>query len=270
VVTASKHVKIISRKGEQVFFKRIIILLFVFSIPVSGSAEAFQGKSRSLKDPVPMVYLPGGTYVLGAEKGFPDEQPQHEVKLDAFYIDIHEVTVGQYQRYLKETGLKPPSFWLPGVGSLDEPVVGLCWEEAAAYAAWAGKRLPTEAEWEYAARGGTIGLKFPWGNEPDLDYANLDSFGILPVASLKPNGYGLYDMIGNVWEWCSDWYDSGFYSTSSKDNPKGPEEGKHKVLRGWAWNNRKGHATVTKRHKLLPVVKSYFVGFRCVKSVKKK
>ena len=241
-------------------------MLFFMSLCSAGTASAFQEKGGSVKDPVQMVLVRGSQYVMGAEKGFPDEQPKHEVQLEAFYIDIHEVTVGQYQKYLKETGMPDPNFWFPDIGRLDEPVAGICWDEAAAYAAWAGKRLPTEAEWEYAARGGAVGLKFPWGNEPDLDYANLDSFGILSVASLKPNGYGLYDMIGNLWEWCSDWYDRDYYKNGPTFNPQGPSEGTHKVLRGWAWNNRKELATITRRHKLSPGAQSYFVGFRCVES----
>jgi len=98
----------------------------------------------------------------------------------------------------------------------------------------------------------------------------LDSFGILSVASLKPNGYGLYDMIGNLWEWCSDWYDRDYYKNGPTFNPQGSLEGTHKVLRGWAWNNRKRLATITKRHKMIPSGKSYFVGFRCVKSAGQK
>ena len=117
---------------------------------------------------------------------------------------------------MSETGHAKPDYWQPELDRSNDPVVGVSWEDARAYAAWAGKRLPTEAEWGYAARGGSMKGKYPWGDTPDINYANFKSFGILPVKSLKPNGYGIYDMIGNVWEWCTDWYDSEYYYASSK------------------------------------------------------
>ncbi len=220
------------------------------------------------KDSVAMVLIPGGSFVMGSSSGYPDEQPGHEVYIDAFYIDINEVTNAQYEKFFDETGYLQPDFWFPEIDSPDEPVVGVAWQDAVAYATWAGKRLPTEAEWEYAARGGNVKTKYPWGNEPDetFEFANLNSFGIAPVKSFKPNGYGLYDMIGNVWEWCSDWYNKDYYTTSPDRNPQGPADGKSKVLRGWAWHSNPYHATVTKRYHSHPSSKSYSYGFRCVKT----
>ena len=220
------------------------------------------------KDTVPMVPIPAGTFLMGAEKGFPDEQPPHEIYVGAFFMDVHEVTNGQYQAFLSTTGRRPPDFWFPDIDKPDEPVVGVSWVDAAAYAAWAGKRLPTEAEWEYAARGGSVGTKFPWGNEPDSSFANTGSFGIAAVKSFKPNGYGLYDMIGNVWEWCSDWYDQAYYTVSPRDNPQGPPTGKNKVLRGWAWYCDDDQVKVTKRYSSNPTSTSYSYGFRCVRSAR--
>jgi formylglycine-generating enzyme required for sulfatase activity len=218
--------------------------------------------------PDKMVLIPSGKYLMGAIKGFPDEQPLHEVYIDAFYIDTHEVTIEQYRVFLNQTNRRKPDFWFPELDRSDEPVVGVSWHDAAAYAAWAGKRLPTEAEWEYAARGGTTEGKYPWGDKPDLSYENLSSFGIAPVKSFKPNGYGIYDMIGNVWEWCSDWYDKGYYNISQKENPQGPLEGKLKVLRGGAWYCDINQINITKRYNSDPTSRSYSFGFRCAKSVK--
>ena len=111
--------------------------------------------------PAGMVYLPGGTFVMGSNQGKPNEHPSHDVSLKPFYIDIHEVTVDQYATFLVETGHEQPAYWQPELDRPDDPVVGVTWFDAAAYAAWAGKRLPTEAEWEYAARGGAVENSIP-------------------------------------------------------------------------------------------------------------
>jgi len=245
--------------------KTQFLILVIVPLLLLGRLEIFAGPKNDLKDSVAMVYVPGGSYVMGADSGFPDEQPKHEVFVDPFYIDINEVTVAQYQKFLKETGRNAPEFWLPEIDRTDDPVVGVSWEDAAAYAKWAGKRLPTEAEWEFAARGGTTDGRYPWGDEPDLEFANVGSFGIAPVKSFRPNGYGIYDMIGNVWEWCSDWYDPDYYSNSPKQNPQGPKSGKYKVLRGWAWYCNAYQAKLTKRYSSDPTARSYSYGFRCVK-----
>ncbi|MCK5185900.1 MAG: SUMF1/EgtB/PvdO family nonheme iron enzyme [Deltaproteobacteria bacterium] len=215
-----------------------------------------------------MVPVPGGTYILGSEGGDSDELPAHEVNIKPFYIDAHEVTNRQFREFLKETGHSKPGFWHPDLDRPEDPVVGVSWYDAAAYASWANKRLPTEAEWEYAARGGAFNTKYPWGDEPDIQYANFNSFGIAPVKSFKPNGYELYDMIGNVWEWCADWYGRDYYSMSSGKNPKGPVIGTYKVLRGGAWYSSGQQVRVTNRYYSLPDDRSFHVGFRCVRSLK--
>ncbi len=252
-------------KRSIIFLCSITALVFL-KLFFPGTSGAFQNANLNVKDSVEMVLVPGGVYLMGSNSGFPDQRPKHEVYINAFYIDTHEVTNKQYQKFLKETGHPKPAFWFPDIDRPDEPVVGVKWSEASAYAKWAGKRLPTEAEWEYAARGGTIEGRFYWGDEPDFSYANLDSFGIAPVKSFKPNGYGLYDMIGNVWEWCSDWYDRQYYSTSPRENPQGPPEGKSKVLRGGAWYCPEHLIRIIKRYNSNPAAVSYSFGFRCVKS----
>jgi formylglycine-generating enzyme required for sulfatase activity len=176
----------------------------------------------------PMVLIDGDNYSIGCLSGDADEQPVHEVYVDPFFIDLHEVTVGQYGIFLKQTDHPFPKYWNPELDRHDDPVVGVTWHEANAYAQWAGKRLPTEAEWEIAA----CGKSFQKHIDGDLTYedrANIKSFGLLPVKSFKSNSYGLYDMVGNVWEWCSDWYLIDYYSTGARKNPEGPRTGKHKV-----------------------------------------
>ncbi|MEI6126324.1 MAG: formylglycine-generating enzyme family protein [Pseudomonadota bacterium] len=257
------------KRLHKIFFCCSTCLCLTLILWASGAFRetACAGQGAGGRDPVEMALLPGGKFLMGSEAPYPDEQPVHEVQIKPFYMDIHEVTNGQYKKYMDDKAIKNiPDFWLPEADLSDEPVTGVTWADAAAYAEWAGKRLPTEAEWEYAARGGSAGRKYPWGDEPDLDYANVNSFGILPVKKLKPNGYGLYDMIGNVWEWCSDLYGEAYYGTSPSEDPQGPAEGKTRVLRGWAWNSNKYSARLAKRHNSTPTIKSYTVGFRCVKS----
>jgi len=250
---------------ETIMIKTAFFILL--GIAVCCSAPGYAQQS-SYGEHSAMVLVPGGKFSMGAGDGDPDEAPVHQVYVGSFYIDVQEVTIGQYKKFMEATGHQPPLYWQPEIDRPDDPVAGVNGEEAAAYASWAGKRLPTEAEWEYAARGGSMRGKYPWGDTPDTGYANFKSFGILPVKSLKPNGYGLYDMTGNVWEWCSDWYDSAYYYSSPEKNPRGPVAGTHKVLRGGAWYCDAREVRVSNRFFSLPDARSYNVGFRCVKSVK--
>ncbi len=204
------------------------------------------------KDGAPMVLIPAGEFQMGSNYGDGDEKPVHTVYLDAFYIDKYEVTNAQYKKFMDATGYKAPEYWNdPDLNKPDHPVVGVSWYDAVAYAEWAGKRLPTEAEWEKAARGGLVGKRYPWGDSISHDDANYDGTGgkdrweyTSPVGSFAPNGYGLYDMAGNVWEWCSDWYYRFYYFSlyyrfyyfrSPRANPRGPDSGTIKVLRGGSW-----------------------------------
>jgi formylglycine-generating enzyme required for sulfatase activity len=213
-----------------------------------------------------MVYLQGGAFLMGSEQGTTNERPVHRVTLNPFYIDICEVTVRQYRTFLEATGRRKPAFWHPELDRPDDPVVGVTWHDAAAYAAWAGKRLPTEAEWEFAARGGAADTPFPWGENPDKRHANFGSRGIAPVKRFAANRYGLHDMIGNVWEWCADWYDEAYYQASPADNPRGPATGILKILKGGAWYSNEEQVRITNRYYALPDSRSFHNGFRCAKS----
>lgn len=216
--------------------------------------EAPREPSREItgQDGAPMLLVPAGEFLMGSNDGGSDEKPVHRVFLDAFYMDQYEVTTERYALFLQATGRKQPFRWDEvSLGSHgDRPVIGVDWHDADAYCRWAGKRLPTEAEWEKAARG-TDGRKYPWGNEePTSRHANFNrSCGGL-FSSCKPysdvlvsvgsyedgkSPYGIYDMAGNVWEWTADWYDSNYYQSSPSRNPTGPSSGEYRVLRGGSW-----------------------------------
>jgi len=222
-------------------------------------------------DGAPMVLIPAGEFQMGSNDGGDSEKPVHTVYLDAFYMDVYEVTNARYKKFMDATGHKAPAYWSNSkFNSPDQPVVSVSWHDAKAYCDWAGKRLPTEAEWEKAARGGLVGRKYPWGDNLTHDDANYSGTGgkdtwekPAPVGSFAPNGYGLYDMAGNVWEWCADWYDIGYYAKSPRGNPTGPSSGTYRVLRGGSWYY--GPATCAWRSATTSAGPPYGDGgFRCV------
>ena len=183
--------------------------------------------------------------------------------IPAFYMDKYEVTNAQYRKFVQATGHREPSYRNdPKFNQSNQPVVGVSWHDAIAYAEWAGKRLPTEKEWEWAARGGLKGKEYPWGDDQSLarNYANYRGTGgkdkwkesAAPVGSFKPNGYGLYDIAGNAWEWCQDWYDS------DKDS---------RVLRGGYWVSNTINLRVARRINYPPDSRGSSLGFRCVADV---
>lgn len=246
---------------------RMVLLVMVAC--AAGCAAVVE---RAQVVPVPqapegMALIPGGTFMMGSDDGDQDEQPAHEVVISPFYLDIHEVTIAQYRRFIEATGRPAPLFWHPDLDRPDDPVVGVSWFDANDYAAWLGKRLPTEAEWEFAARGGSAGARYPWGDSPDRDAANYASFGIVPVKSFPPNGFGLHDMAGNVWEWCSDWYDRDFYRRGPMHNPQGPFEGALKVLRGGAWYCTEDAVRSSNRYYAAPQTQDFSMGFRCAQDI---
>ena len=243
--------------------------------------------------PEGMVLIPVGEFQMGSNDGEFDEKPVHIVYIDAFYMDVYEVTNAQYKKFVDanpEWGKDHiPSRYHDGnylkhwtgnsYGRGDHPVVYVSWYAAMAYAEWTGKRLPTEAEWERAARGGLSGKKYPWGDLLDNNKAKYRGGGAIAVGTYPPNEYGLYDMAGNVWEWCLDAYDGDFYKTSPHRNPIARADGitqvtrrftdakAPRVLRGGAWSNSRSALRVADRRQFNPASTDNGSGFRCVKTV---
>jgi formylglycine-generating enzyme required for sulfatase activity len=281
------------------------------------------------KDEAKMILIPAGDFQMGTSDAeidrllqdnsdwkrewFDEEKPVHTVYLDVYYIDAYEVTNAQYAKFLNEYGknedakghqlidIDSPSCLIENVeniykskgGNEDHPVTHVSWYGAAAYAQFYGKRLPTEAEWEKAARGGLLGKMYPWGDS-NLDgkkanFADKNTFfnwsdkiiddgytRTAPVGSYPPNDYGLYDLAGNVNEWCADEYDEDYYSKSPRDNPEGPGTvitfnnddftniDTLRVLRGGGWINKANFLRCATRYNLEPKLTTNGVGFRCV------
>ncbi len=229
-----------------------------------------------------MVFIPANSFQMGSSEGGSHERPIHTVYLDGFWMDRYEVTNAAYKIFCDATGRGYPSDPASGyfLNYPNYPVVNVSWNDAKAYADWVGKRLPSEAEWEYAARGGLAGKKYPWGDEDPTTRCNywyysgpltsqMPNFssnrGPLPVGSFAANGYGLYDMAGNVWEWCADWYDSGYYSVSSAQNPQGSASGSYRVVRGGSWYDNDSSIRCANRSNDNPDNRNYYIGFRCVR-----
>lgn len=239
-------------------------------IPFPGAGTT-PADNQAVESDTGLVLIPGGEYLMGSDDGAANIKPAHLVRIRSFYIDRHEVTNAQYLRFCTETERALPIFWGMdrfhcGPDYPDFPVVGVSWADANAYAEWTGKRLPTEAEWEYAARGGLSGKKYPYGDDMDKTAANYKSDGTVAVASYPPNGYGLYDMSGNVREWVADYYEDLYYSGSPEDNPTGPESGSFRVVRDGGWHSGKACCSVDARICLPTYWVDFAVGFRCAKN----
>jgi formylglycine-generating enzyme required for sulfatase activity len=248
-----------------------------------------------------MVYVEGGEFMMGSESGDDDEKPVHKVVVKSFYIDKYEVTVAEFEKFVNATNYKTNAekegwsyiwngsswvkkngvYWLCGIdGKLiteskkNYPVIHVSWYDANAYALWAGKRLPTEAEWEYAARGGKNSRGYRYSGSDNIkDVAwYCEEHGIVTiheVGAKQPNELGIYDMSGNVWEWCHDWYSENYYYNSMYENPQGPVSGIYRVLRGGAWSCLEPYNSVYIRSYMMnlniPTYRDIWVGFRCAK-----
>ena len=194
-----------------------------------------------------MVRIPAQWFWAGCEIGRDDEKPVHRVWVDSFEFAAHQVTNAGFRSFLVATGVAAPPCWAdPNFYDPKMPVVAVSWHEAAAYCVWLSRvtnkhyRLPTEAEWECAARGGAEKSLYPWGDSPPEslpDYANRWKSGPEPVGLYAPNAYGLYNIGDNVHEWCADWYDAGYYKYSPERNPRGPADGVRKASRGGSWRH---------------------------------
>lgn len=251
-----------------------------------------------------LALIPSGDFQMGSDDGDEDERPAHRVDVDEFYIAVHPVTNAEYARFVTETGHRAPAvyelplvvtaggaererayrmtsqpyIWLdsePPAGKLDHPVTLVRYDDAVAYCAWLatatgrGIRLPTEAEWERAARGGVDGKRYPWGDRLDRNLANFladpslkASHGTSPCRAYPANGYGLFDVTGNVWEWVHDWYDPRYYSVPDR-SLMGPRQGHLRLMRGGSWLVADVRMlSSSHRHKVPPDTYSYGIGFR--------
>lgn len=277
---------------------------FEMGSPPAGAHQAIHNRAETTGAPDP------------AHEIYEDEGPVHEVALSPFFIDLHEVTNAEFALFVQATGYKTDAerkgaSWVFRQGARDwelirgadwrhplgpedsiadrmnHPVVHVSWNDALAYCRWAGKRLPTEAEWEYAARAGHRGQTYPWGNElkpggklmanfwqghwPDRNLLEDGYYYTAPVCSFPPNDFGLCDMVGNVWEWTADWYAEDYYAHSPVVNPQGPSSGEMRVARGGSWfcsPNYCGAYRVAFRGKSPPEASFNNVGFRCAKDAK--
>lgn len=252
--------------SRKVHFMQRIFVLSILSVMLINSASYAQ---RPV-EPV-MIRVEGGTFKMGSNNDA-DEKPVHNVTLSSFSIGKYEVTVAEYKAYCTATGRKMPV--APPWGWFDNhPMTLISWTEASAYCDWltdkTGKlyRLPTEAEWEYAARGGKKSKNFPFSGSQDADavaWYDAQGLGTKPVGTKQPNELGIYDMSGNVFEYCSDWYDGTYYSKSPAENPRGPLNGLSRVMRGGSWLTPAIFSTVTHRYNLNPSLPHRINGFRVV------
>ena len=272
--------------------KRLLLIIFIFTL-VSISYSKLYGKSYSL-DLDKMVLIPSGSFQMGSENGNADERPVHKVFIDSFFISKTEVTVWEYLECVRAGEVVMPTWWNKTYFDesyygdeepnwLNFPVTGISWQDAMKFCKWKGENysLPTEAEWEYAARAG-IKTEYLWGDESAggdffdnydekaLNLANIGS-GLKDVASKNPNNFGLYDITGNVWEWCLDYYENDYYSKSPKENPQGPiipDNSNIRSVRGGSWNEYSFNLRLANRS-YGEINKGYKgVGFRIIYKIK--
>ena len=231
------------------------------------------------RDGAPMALVPAGDFIMGSDKGDEDEAPAHRVYLNAFYIDKFEVTNGRFAKYVEAIQSEPP--W--GFADRETPVIHaerpvrwVSWMDAMGYCLWLGKRLPTEAEWEKAARG-TDERTYPWGNDPPtpvhavygLKEGGAETVSVIGNHHMGQSPYGVQDLAGNLYEWVMDWYADNFYTNSPAINPRGPGEGTAKVQRGGSYINTPYRLRSSFRTKGDPTEQDPNVGFRCAQDVPK-
>lgn len=236
----------------------------------------FSSRSRTEEYVPTLVQIPAGWFLMGCDRGQDNEKPVHRVWTDEFLLAALQVTNADYERFLRETGSLPPPFWTdPAFNHPEQPVVGVSWHEANRYCEWLSAntgrkfRLPTEAEWERAARGGSAGALFPWGDAPPQSqpgYADRCNdhwkTGPEPVGLAESNSYGLYNTCDNVHEWCSDWYAPDYYAVSPERNPCGPKTGARRASRGGSWRHHIKISRCAARSSIPPEFKYSDYGFR--------
>jgi formylglycine-generating enzyme required for sulfatase activity len=236
-------------------------------LPTAGEVR------QNLKDGLKYVWIPPGNFMMGCSPGdsecFGFEKPVHQVTItEGVWVAQTDVAVSAYKRFAAATGRQMPDapFMNTGWANENMPIVNVTWDDARKYCAWAGGRLLTEAEWEYAARGGSVRARY--GNIDDVAWYDQNSGGRAhEVAQKRANGFGLYDVLGNVWEWVNDWYDERYYQESPSQDPPGPARGQVRVLRGGAWGDQAWGIRVSDRRGENPEGRYSTNGFRCAREV---
>jgi formylglycine-generating enzyme len=237
------------------------------------------GASKDIVEPVCAI-IPAGWFLMGCETGQDEEKPVHRVWVDAFEVAAVQVRNHDFALFLQATGHPAPPHWDdPDFNHPEQPVVAISWFEATKYCGWLSSvtgrryRLPTEAEWERAARGGGEGHLYPWGDEPPQSWPEYQQRwgrevkGPLPVGRGSPNPYGLFDVSENVHEWCADWFSREFYSRSPERNPQGPETGQRRASRGGSWRHHVKVSRCAARSSIPPTFQYADYGFRLVRSI---
>ena len=219
-----------------------------------------------------MACVPEGWFDMGHASGLDCERPVHRVWVDAFELACCQVTNADYERFLHARNFAPPPFWQDtNFNHPQQPVVAISWLEAERYCQWLSEvsgrryRLPTEAEWERAARGGVESRLFPWGDDPPQSLPNYGQRwknGPEPVGCSTPNAFGLHDICQNVHEWCNDWYDPGYYEVSADRNPQGPDTGERRASRGGSWRHHIKATRCAARSSIPPEFRYADYGFR--------
>ncbi len=250
--------KILSETEKKIIEKEQIVERKILKVEQIVKKNVFK---------IEMILVKGGWFGMGSDSGNNDEKPVHRVWVDDFYIGNYEVTFAEYDKFCEATGRNKPSD--EGWGRGNRPVIHVSWDDAKAYCEWAGGRLPTEAEWEYAARGGEKSGGYKYSGGDDIEkvawYIGNTNNKTHPAGEKSPNELGIYDMSGNVWEWCADIYGKNYYSESPERNPQGPKRGKARVLRGGSWSSFTNNCRISERNCFVPGkgLKNY--GFRIAK-----
>ncbi len=261
----------ITQHGDDAFKYHFVVQLLIIPSLWGACTTPIDSATPILSEM--MVVVPAGGFLMGQDEGPRANRPQREVYLDAFAIDRTEVTNADFAKFVAETGYQMVG-WDEGiVAEPNEPVVGILWGEADAYCHWANKRLPTEAEWEKAARG-SDGRRYPWGDAWNPAYANTVESGygrVVPVGSF-PDGaspYGVFDMAGNAAEWVADYFDFMYYTYAPDHNPPGPDQVMDHGLRGGSWASPSAQAQTFFRDSSHSVRPNSRVGFRCALTLAK-